>query len=236
MVESPRTALWDASIQSYHWVSRSIDKFLRTSIQNMIDKMAEQGTYGSWETDEAIKQLIENITWKSTRGGMRQTEERLGKYTPQCLLFYDSYRSNTANQLPRAAFANAATDMIDQSISSSPNDVARNLGTRIGLLSSGPYARKHYTLTSDLLEVLVRASIPPKEQWTIDKLALYWANHYGLLFGVLGDENNRLAEWGISAVDGSRLYDNVDTLATTLEMSGYAQRYADGVVVVSVRE
>ncbi len=236
MTETPRTALRETSNQSYHWVSRSIDKFLRTSIQSMIDKMAEEGTYGSWETDDDIEQLIENMAWKPTRGGMRQAEERLGKYNLQCHLFYDSYRSDTANQPPRVAFANAAADMVDQIVSSRPSYFARNLGTRIGLLSSGTHARKHYMPTPDLLEVLVRSSVPPKEQWTIDKLARYWADQYGLLFGALGDENDRLASWGIRTVDGSNLYDNVDKLATVLEMSGYAQRYADGVVVVSVRK
>src|SRR5712692_2920522 len=236
MVESPSPTLQQASTQSYQWAGRSIDKFLRAAICDTLNRIAEKGTYGSWETDADIRQHIQTMTWKPSSGRMQQAEARLAKYTPQCLLFYDSYLSDTANQSPRAAFANAAADMIDQIVISSTTAVARRIGTRIGLLSPGPYARKRYTAVPDLLEVLVRATIPPQEQWTIDELAQYWANHYGLLFGALGDENARLAEWGINAIDGSGLYDNTDALATILELSGYARRYADGVILVSVRE
>lgn len=236
MLESPSPTLRQASTQSYQWVGRSIDKFFRTAIRDTLNRIAEEGIYGSWETDADIRQQIQTMTWKASSGRMQQAEARLAKYTPQCLLFYDSYLSDTANQSPRAAFANAAADMIDQIVSSSPTAVAHNLGTRIGLLSPGPYSRKRYTAVPDLLEVLVRATIPPQEQWTIDELAHYWANHYGLLFGALGDENAQLAEWGINAIDGSSLYDNTDALATILELSGYARRYADGVILVSVRE
>src|SRR5581483_2585306 len=236
MVESPSPTLQQAGMQSYQWVGRSIDKFLRTAIRDTLNRIAEEGIYSSWETDAEIRQHIQTMIWKSSSGGMLQAEERLVKYTPRCLLFYDSYLSDTANQSPRSAFVNAAADMIDQIVSSSPTAVARGLGTRIGLLSPGPYTRKRYTAVPDLLEVLIRATIPPQEQWTIGELANHWANHYGLLFGALGDENSRLAEWGINAIDGSSLYDNTDALTTILELSGYAQRYADGVVLVSVRE
>jgi hypothetical protein len=236
MVESPSPTLRQASTQSYLWVERSIDKFFRTAIHDTLNRIAEEGTYGSWETDADIRQHIQTMTWKPSSGRMQQTEARLAKYTPQCLLFYESYLSDTANQSPRDAFTNAAADMIDQIVSSSPTAVAHSLGTRIGLLSSGPSSRKRYTAVPDLLEVLVRATIPPQEQWTIDELARYWAKHYGLLFGALGDENIRLAEWGINVIDGSSLLDNTEALATILELSGYARRYADGVVLVSVRK
>lgn len=236
MVESPSPTLQQASTQSYQWVGRSIDRFLRIAIRDTLNRIAEEGIYGSWETDAEIRQHIQTMIWKAFGGGMRQAEARLAKYTPQCLLFYDSYLSDTANQSPRSAFVNAAADMIDQIVSSSPTAVARGLGTRIGLLSPGLYTRKRYTAVPDLLEVLIRATIPPQELWTIGKLANHWANHYGLLFGALGEENTRLAEWGINAIDGSSLYDNTEALTTILEMSGYARRYADGVVLVSVRE
>lgn len=236
MVEPPSPTLRQASTQSYQWVGRSIDKFFRAAIHNTLNRIAVEGVYGSWETDVDIRQHIQTMTWKASSGRMQQTEARLAKYTPQCLLFYESYLSDTAKQSPRAAFANAAADMIDQIVSSSPTAVARSLGTRTGLLSPGPYSRKRYIAVPDLLEVLIRATIPSQEQWTIDKLAQYWANHYGLLFGALGDENALLAEWGIDAIDGSSLYENTDALATILELSGYARRYADGVILVSVRE
>jgi hypothetical protein len=233
MVESPSPTLRQASTQSYLWVGRSIDKFFRKAIRDRLNRIAEESAHGSWETDADIRQQIRTMTWKTSGGRMQQAEARLVNYTPQCLLFYDSY---LRNQSPGAAFVNAAADMIDQILSSSPTVVAHSLGTRIGLLSPGPSSRKRYTVVPDLLEVLVRATIPPQEQWTIDELAHYWADHYGLLFGALGDENARLAEWGINAIDGSSLYENTDALATTLELSGYARRYADGVIFISVRE
>lgn len=236
MADAPSSTLRQASNQSYLWIKRSIDKFLRTAILDKLTKISSEGIYGAWETDEDIRQQIQAMQWKTLSGRMRQADIRLVKYPENCLLFYNSYLSDVANQSPQTAFANAATDMLDQIVSSSPSDVARGLGTGIGLLSPGPSPRKRYSAVPDLLEVFIRATIPPGEQWTIDELANYWSGHYGLLFGALGNENDQLMNWGVNVIDGSSLYDNTEALTAILEMSGYARRYADGVVFVSVKE
>ena len=151
------------------------------------------------------------------------------------LRFYNSYQSEAAGLTPVQAFAHAAVDMLDLFLSSSPADVARALGVRIGLLSA-PRKRteKLYAPEADLLEVLVRASLPVGETWPLPDLAHYWAERYGILLGALGDENERLARRGIEAVAGDEYQRNVSRLVDLLEMSGYALRYADGVVLVQV--
>lgn len=237
MTETSSPTLQQASIQSYQWVSRLIDKFFRQEFLKIIDDWSVMNQYGALETDADLQQQIRDIKWKRQRGGMKQSVDKLEKYSKTCLTFYLSYCSDTANQSPRVAFTNAVTDMMDAVLSSSPRVVARGLGVRIGLLTtSRKQTQKLYAPQSDLLEVLVRASVPRGAQWTIQELAHHWVDHFGILFGALGNENERLATWGISGVDGATLNANVDALAKMLEMSGYARRYADGVVLVEVKE
>lgn len=187
--------LQQASIQSYQWVSRSIDTFFRNHIRQQVEQLRSDGTYGEWDSDEAIEHHIQTMTWKTVRGGMRSRTRGDQDNARDCLSFYRSYRSETAGDTPYIAFANAVADMLDRVLSSSPDSVARALGVRIGLLpASRGRTQKLYAPQPDLLEVLVRASVPKKEQWSINKLADHWSKQYGVLFGALGDENQRLAE------------------------------------------
>jgi hypothetical protein len=230
--------LQQASIQSYRWAARSIDTFFRKEIRRQVEQLRSSGQYGSWASDEDIEHIIATIqSWKATSGRMRQKTRTDQDNARDFRSFYYSYRSTTASQPPHLAFANAAADLLDRVLTSSPDDVARALGTRIGLLGvTSRRTHRRYSPQPDLLEVLVRASVPKGESWSINKLAEYWSTQYGILFGALGNENEQLARWGISAVDGSELRTNADHVATTLEWSGYARRYADGVVLVTVKE
>lgn len=235
LVQPPIPTLLQASIQSYQWIGRSIDRFFRQSFLLLIEQWAEQGNLGLWDTDADIEQHIASMSWKAQPA--RQGRDREEEYRQKCRVFYRSYRSSAAGQAPRAAFANALADMLDAVLSSSPIDVARGLGIRIGLLPSSRQRRqKFYTPVPDLLEVLVRASIPPNEEWPLEQLADYWSEQYGLLFGALGNENDYLSAWNISTIDGAEAQRNVDAFVELLALSGYAHRYADGVVLISGRQ
>jgi len=226
--------LKQASIQSYECVGRSLARFFRHQIREQIRQLQEEGQELQWD-DAANRQRVSTMQWKSKRGGV-QSQRTDKDNRDDFLNFYDSYCSETANQSPPEAFANAAADLLDRILSSTPADVARLLGVRIGLLTaSRAQTAKLYVPEADLLEVLVRASVPPETEWKLQDLAAHWADRYGILFGVLGDENQRLAEWGISAVAGNEYQTNTDRLVDVLEWCGYARRYADGVVLVSVQ-
>lgn len=235
LVQPSTPTLLQASIQSYQWVGRSIDRFFRQSFLERVEEWAETRTHGTWDTDADMEQHIDSMSWKAQPA--RQGRDREEAYRQKCRAFYQSYRSAAAGQSPRVAFANALTDMLDAVLSSSPLDVARGLGIRIGLLPSSRQRRqKLYTPVPDLLEVLVRASIPPAEEWSLEQLADYWAEQYGLLFGAIGRENDYLDTWNISTIDGAELQKNMDAFVETLTLSGYAHRYADGVVLISGRQ
>lgn len=242
LLQPSTPTLLQASVQSYQWVGRSINRFFRQSFLSLVEQWAENNSLGSWNTDTDMEKHIASMAWKGQaepsdavkRAEYRKREEG---YRQRCEAFYRSYRSPAAGQTPQAAFANSMTDMLDAVLSSSPVDVARGLGVRIGLLtSSRQRTQKLYAPVPDLLEVLVRATVPPNEEWPLDELADYWAEQYGLLFGALGDENDRLNSWNISSIDGTELQKNVDGLVETLASSGYAHRYADGVVLISGRQ
>lgn len=237
-IVKPAPTLHQASIESYQWVRRSIDKFFRREILKIVTSLADSQEQGIWSTDEDIERhILHTINWFSTATGPRKKNEaqKVEEYKQKCLQFYYSYRGETGAQSPIEAAANAITDMLRDILSSEPKGIARALAMRIGFLSMyGHRELRPYTPQPDFLEVLVRASIPGGTTWTLVELARYWAEEYGILFGALGDENRRLADWGIRSVDRNELARNVDALAEILEMSGYARRYADGVVLVSV--
>ena len=144
--------LQQASIQSYRWVGRSIDIFFRKEIQRQVEQLRDEGQPGSWESNEDIERIIGAIQWKVTRGGMRQTSRTPQDNMRDFRSFYYSYRSATASQPPHVAFANAAADLLDRVLSSNPDDVARNLGRRIGLLNvTSRRTLRRYTPQPDLL-------------------------------------------------------------------------------------
>jgi hypothetical protein len=216
-------------------MGRSIDQFFRRQIRAEIQRLEENGEEMPWDNDQVNEERVRSMQWKLKRGGSqsrRTDEDNIDDF----LKFYYSYRSETANQSPADAFADATADLLDRFLSSSPAAVARLLGVRIGLLTtSRSQNAKLYTPEADLLEVFVRASVPLDQEYTLQELAKDWAEKYGILFGALGDENQRLAHWGISAVAGDEYLTNIDRLVDVLEWCGYARRYADGVILVSVQ-
>ncbi len=233
------TTLTQASVRSYQYLLRSIDDYLFQEIYKTLNKLDESKLYGSWDDDTAIeKHVRETIDWHQmkTPSSRAKEENKIIKLQQKCLNFYNSYRGETASIPPREALAHAIRYILSDVLSSTPQDVARGLGTRIGLLSQSSGRRsKTYDPHPDFLEVLVRSSIPPGETWTLHKLAKHWADSYGILCGVLGDENERINSLGVF-VDQGEWLDNMNAMAEILELSGYARRYADGVVLITVEQ
>ncbi len=213
-----------SSQESYRLVRQSTDRFLYNEIRDKVVELDAHGQFGRWDNQFDIQRHIqETINWHRA------------KLKVDCQTFYDGYRTTTNNEID--AIAHTFTDMVGMAFSETPATVARALGVKIGLLTRGDRREnKAYELHPDLLEVLVRATIPVGEEpWSIQKLALYWYDQFGILFGGLGDENQKLAEWEIAPIDVNELKRNEQSLAQQLELSGYAQSYADGVVLVSVK-
>jgi hypothetical protein len=231
------STLSQASVHSYQRMLHSIDGFMYKKIYDSVSDLAKNGSYGTWNKDSSIrKHILNTIDWhrSKTDSGRAKENSSVSKLQRDCQTFYDNYRAETANIPPLQAVAHALNDMLPVVLSSTPQDVARGLGTRIGLLSKYTgRQRKTYDPHPDFLEVLVRSSIPSNETWTLPELSRYWADEFGILFGALGDENDRLKPLGIFVDQGEWLV-NTNALAELLELSGYARRYADGVVLISV--
>lgn len=227
-----------ASQESYRLVRQSTEKFLYETISEKIRQLHETADFGDWNNQVDIEQHIENtINWYRTKEGSTSRAKEEAKVTQlkaNCRNFYDSYRKTTTND-EMEAIALALADMVGLVFSETPASLARALGVKIGLLTrGGRRENKAYELHPDLLEVLVRSTIPIGEEWTINELAVHWFDQFGILFGGLGDENQKLAAWDIAPVDVNELKRNQQTLSQQLELSGYAQSYADGVVSVRV--
>lgn len=227
--------LKQASQASYQAIVPSIESFFHTAITQKLDQLMAEGVFGELNDDLAIHSFIEErIDWYRNKPNVREKSKVAG-FKLDCWNFYESYRGETAGYQPIEALSYALTDMIGLVFSAKPYDVARNLGVKIGLLTRGDRkGSKAYELHPDLLEVLVRATLPLEQEWTIKELAQAWSDRFGLLFGGLGNENEILADWGVPPIDHSELAANVRQLEQQLELSGYAQRYADGVVLIRV--
>lgn len=234
-LERDSRTLKRASQESYRLVRQSTDQFLYITIKEKIEELDATGEFGRWDNQVDIEQHIEQtINWYKYSEGNAKEKGKVQELKINCLNFYDSYRRTTENN-EIEAIAHAFTDMAGMVFSETPATIARALGVKIGLLTRGDRREnKAYELHPDLLEVLIRASIPIGEEWTIKKLANYWHEQFGILFGGLGNENQELAEWDISPVDVNELKRNEQALAQQLELSGYAQSYADGVVSIRV--
>ena len=237
-LERDSRTLKRASQESYRLVRQSTDQFLYTTIKEKIDELNSSGAFGYWDNEADIKRHIsDTINWYRAKEGSKsriKEETKVARLKISCLNFYNSYRATTDNN-EIEALAHALTDMIGMVFSETPATVARALGVKIGLLTrGGRRENKAYELHPDLLEVLVRATIPVGEEWTIRELAKKWYDQFGVLFGGLGNENQELAKWEIAPVDVNELQRNKQALAQQLELSGYAQSYADGVVSVRV--
>lgn len=233
------TTLSKASMRSYQRMLRSIDNFMYKQITAVIQSLAESSLYGSWDNDQSIEYHIQHtIDWHRLTSESNRLKEKSAvlKLQQDCQNFYHAYRGKTASIPPRDAIARALTDMLAVVLSSTPQDVARGLGTRIGLLSqyTGRF-KKTYDPHPDFLEVLVRSCIPSDETWSLSELAHYWADSFGIFFGALGDENDRLNSLGV-IVDQEEWLSNTNAFAEILELSGYARRYADGVVLISLQQ
>ena len=229
-----------ASQESYRLVRQSTDNFLCKAISEKITQLNKTDAFGAWDSQAAVNQHIEQtIDWyrvKRDNQSRAKEEAKVEQLKINCRNFYESYREATANDEIEAVSL-ALTDMVSMVFSETPVSVARALGVKIGLLTRGDrQENKAYELHPDLLEVLVRATIPVGEEWTIKELAEYWYEQFGILFGGLGNENQKLAEWEITPVDVNELRRNQQALAQQLELSGYAQSYADGVVSVKVEQ
>lgn len=229
--------LKQASIGTYQWVHRSIDRFLRDEIIKKLETLRDSEKYGRWDINDIEFHIKTTIDWYRTKADKSKPtkQEEVKRLRRDCSRFYQSYRGESAQYSPIEALGHALADMLGRVLSSTPTDIARYLGNDIGLLAR--YAKtkeKSYEPEPDLLEVLVRSSIPRGEVWSLHQLAEHWAANFGILVGVLGDENERLQNWGVQTVDRGELLANTNALAELLESSGYARRYADGVVLVSV--
>ncbi len=229
--------LRQASIRSYQYMLNAIKRFMYDEILAALRELPQNSQHDAWDSGSEVERFIcDTIDWRRFKTPGRWTEERsqVAKLQQDCLNFYQSYRGGAASATPIEAMAHALNDMLDFALSSTPQDVARGIGTRIGLLSQyGERRKKTYDPHPDFLEVLVRASVPRNETWSLLDLSTHWAESFGILCGTLGDENDRLRALGV-AVDQSEWLTNVNAMAELLELSGYARRYADGVTLVSV--
>jgi hypothetical protein len=232
--EPKAQTLKQASQSSYQKMLKAIDNYLHKKIFQRLTQISITDYGAAFVNNEQVVDFINSLKWQLPRARTVSTE-KLEKYRSDCMERYTYYRAEGSNYSPLEALSITLHEMLNRILSSRPQDVARALGTRIGLLSQyGANRSKTYEPHPDLIEVLVRASVSRGSSVSLRDLASQWANNFGILTGVLGDENERLTLAGLPSVDHDEWMDNANALAELLENSGYARRYADGVVLITL--
>ena len=132
------------------------------------------------------------------------------------------------------AFNLAVVDALFEDMSGTPEDFARALGVREGLLAPrGHHAvKKRYAPSPEMLEVLLAASVPLDEELHLEDLAERWWELFGIVVDNRRDDAATLARWSILDATKADLAANAQALRDSLIEIGYARRYADGVTII----
>ncbi len=154
-------------------------------------------------------------------------------------LFKSTYNAYRAKGIDVSTSLSAAmTDTFYKDRSATPDNFARGLGIRAGFVvpAANRAIDKYYTLTPDLLEVLVLSVTNPaeegKESVTFTELARRLRERYGILTGALPDDYDYLSDEGIQDADHDDLEQNALAFQQVLVDIGKAREYADGVAVI----
>ena len=214
------TSVAVASHATYLLACKSIDRMVW---HGMRAALAEE--HGDRWTTRAVEDFIADV---ELRGPARAQERRRQHFSD----VFQSYRAGGAKV--GEAFNLAVVDALFEDMSGTPEDFARALGVRGGLLAPRGHraVKKRYAPSPEMLEVLLAASVPLDEELHLEDLAERWWELFGIVVGGRRDDAATLARWSILDATKADLAANAQALRDSLIEIGYARRYADGVTII----
>lgn len=133
-------------------------------------------------------------------------------------------------------FGETMYDMLALEASSHPINYLRNLGTRSGILyPPDRYPNKRFAISQDVLEMLIKSCVEPKEIISGNEIRDRLWQRFGIIVGGSQTDIDKLQSSGmILQIDEKSLTDNFTAFSNTLASMGYAEIMADGVLHIKV--
>lgn len=217
--ERQRTTSYQASHATYNLNRRAIESLYTSQFKTWLEDRLETDP-----TSRQCKAFIKELEFGKNGAKSR---EYLSK----------SYRS-FANQMDALdAMSEALRDAAFRASSATPLDFYRGLGIRIGFVrpAGNRAVKKHYTLEGVLLEAVL-ASIIPEGKVPYQQFLDLLYDRYGLLTGGRPQDSQLLIDNGVGNATVQDLRANSTSFRQQLLSLGWAQQYADGVLVVRAPE
>jgi hypothetical protein len=208
-----------ASHGTYSLAIKGIERMMAEGIQEVLAEEEED-----W-TAARVEQFIQDVALQGS--DLRKAQKRR-----QFVEVFRSYAADSDDVLQAASFA--IVDSLVDEMKGTPMDFARAIGVRCGLLAPrGRRAvKKRYAPSSELLEVLLAATVRPDEDLELSELANLWWDRWGIMVGARPGDAQELARWAVQNATKKDLAANANALREALIEIGYARRYADGVTII----
>lgn len=154
------------------------------------------------------------------------------------ITYQQLFETYLATKSPFESMVLATRDAIKVGTNTDHTKFIRTFGSRLGLLNPGSY--KRYAIHPQLFETMTLSVIVPGEQPVpLHEFADRLWNAYGVIFGGGADDYEHLRDFGIAEKVAGDIWGelavNAEYAVTELVQLGYARRFADGYVALSLR-
>jgi hypothetical protein len=195
----------EASRDSFTAAMHAVDDLVRYLLALELEKR-----WGSFNDGRVVRRILRDIGDSNVTGA------------------YDGYRDDGLEA--GEALQEAAFDALMATMSGTPNEFARYLAMRAGLVAPRiGRGRKGYQASLELLEILTLSAVPSGSILSVQELLDYWWSSFGLLVGGRPSDLALLGRVGINRITQDDLDENTEQLVEVLEQQGLARRYGDGV-------
>ena len=212
-----------ASEMSYTQMHKSINRFYAWGYAQML----KENGYGK---SELLKS--ETPAYEANKKASKSTQEELNTLWD---LAKERAEAATSDDEARLIFGETMYDMLALEASSHPVNCLKILGTSAGALypPDQMHPNKRFVLSQDILEMLLRSCVEPKEVLSGTELRSRLWERFGIIVGGSTFEMEQLQNSGmLLQIDEDSLERNFASFAALLESMDFAEVMADGILQI----
>lgn len=212
-----------ASEMSYTQMHKSINRFYAWGYAQML----KENGYGKAEL-----MTSDTPAYEENKKSSKSSQEELN--TLWNLAKERAEGVNTDDEA-RLIFGETMYDMLALEASSHPVNCLKTLGTSAGVLypPDKMHPNKRFVLSQDILEMLLRSCVEPKEVLSGAELRTRLWERFGIVVGGSSFEMEQLQNSGmLLQIDEDSLERNFATFASLLESMDFAEVMADGILQI----
>lgn len=212
-----------ASEMSYTQMHKSINRFYAWGYAQML----KENGYGKVELMKS-----ETPAYEANKKSSKSTQEELNTLWD---LAKERATAAATDDEARLIFGETMYDMLALEASSHPVNCLKILGTSAGALypPDKMHPNKRFVLSQDILEMLLRSCVEPKEILSGTELRLRLWDRFGIIVGGSTFEMEQLQNSGmLLQIDEDSLERNFASFAALLESMDFAEVMADGILQI----